>query len=351
MTVTPMGRAVTVLGAGRLAVCDWPDAQPSPGDAVVNVAYGGVCGSDVHYWRRGEVGESVLVDPMVLGHEIVGTVGLAAADGSGPPAGTPVAVHPAQTCGVCTRCLEGRDNLCPRLRYLGSAARRPHTQGGLAQRLLVPGYRLVTIPPGLGLRTAALAEPASVARHALARAESLGGGVAGRHVLVTGAGPIGLLVVALAHIGGAAEVTVTDLFPHPLRTARQVGATRTVVAGHEIPTVDVAFESSGAPAAVAAALGALRPGGTLVQVGQLPGQGVSVPWHLAVARELTITGSSRFAGGMAATLTTIAEHLELFRPIVSAEFSVDQAEDALAAANVPESSKVLLRFGPGEVPV
>ena len=343
-----MGRAVAVLGADRLEVRDFPEVPPGPGDAVVDVAYGGVCGSDVHYWRRGEVGESVLVDPMVLGHEIVGTVAVAAADGSGPPAGAPVAVHPAQTCGECVRCREGRDNLCPHLRYLGSAARRPHTQGGFAERLLVPGHRLVPIPSGLDLCTAALAEPASVARHALARAESLAGGVAGRHVLVTGAGPIGLLVVALAHLGGAAEVTVTDLFAHPLRTARQVGATRTVVAGEELPTVDVAFESSGAPAAVATALGALRPGGTLVQVGQLPGQGVSVPLHLAVPRELTITGSSRFAGGMAATLTTIADHQALFRPIVSAEFPLDEAEDALVAASVPESSsKVLLQFGPG----
>ena len=347
MTVIPMGRAVTVPGADRLEVRDFPEIPPGPGDAVVDVAYGGVCGSDVHYWRRGEVGESVLVDPMVLGHEIVGTVALAAADGSGPPAGTPVAVHPAQTCGECARCRERRDNLCPHLRYLGSAARRPHTHGGFAERLLVPGHRLVAVPPGLDLRTAALAEPASVAAHALARADALAGGVAGRQVLVTGAGPIGLLVVALAHLGGAAAVTVTDLFPHPLRTARRVGATRTVVVGEELPEVDIAFESSGAPSAMAAALAALKPGGLLVQVGQLPSHGVSGPWHLTVPRELTVTGSSRFAGGMAATLTTIAAHRDLFEPIVSAEFPLDAAETALADASAPEnSSKVLLRFAP-----
>ncbi|MEA5360291.1 alcohol dehydrogenase catalytic domain-containing protein [Amycolatopsis sp., V23-08] len=312
---------------------------------MVDVAYGGICGSDVHYWQRGEVGESVLAEPMVLGHEVVGTVREAAADGSSPPPGTPVAVHPAQTCGKCPRCREGRDNLCPHLRYLGSAARRPHTHGGFADRLLVPGHRLVPIPAGLPLRTAALAEPASVARHALTRMTALTGGVHGRHVLVTGAGPIGLLVVALAHLEGAAEVTVTDLHPQPLEVARQVGATRTLPAGAPLPQVDVAFESSGAPAAVATALAALPPGGTLIQVGQLPGTGITGPWHLTVPRELTFAGSSRFAGGMTETLATIAAHPASFAPIVSAEYTVDEAEKALTTASHPDrSSKVLLRF-------
>ncbi len=342
MAVIPVGRALTVLGPGRLDPREWPEVEPGPGDAVVDVAHGGICGSDVHYWQRGEVGESVLRDPMVLGHEVVGTVRHAAADGSGPPVGTPVAVHPAQTCGVCPHCANGRANLCPELRYLGSAARRPHTQGGFAERLVVPTARLTPVPDGLDLRTAALAEPASVARHALTR---LTGGLDGLSVLVTGAGPIGLLTVALAHLGGAAEVVVTDLFPRPLDLALRVGATRAVPAGEDLPPVDVAFESGGSPAALAGALRALRPGGTLVQTGQLPSSGVTAPFHLAVTRELTVTGSSRFAGGMADALSTIAAHRSLFAPIVSAEYSPADAEAALAGAADPAaSSKVLLSW-------
>ncbi|MFD4638352.1 alcohol dehydrogenase catalytic domain-containing protein [Lentzea sp. NPDC058436] len=345
MTVTPVGRAVTVLGARRLDVRSLPPVPAGTSDAVVDVAYGGICGSDLHYWQSGEVGESVLVDPMVLGHEVVGIVRVAASDGSGPPAGTPVAVHPADTCGRCDFCLAGRDNLCPHLRYLGSAARRPHTDGGFADRLLVPGHRLVPVPEGLDLRTAALAEPASVAAHALARAEALADGVRGRHVLVTGAGPIGLLVVALAGIAGAASVTATDLHDRPLRTALRVGATAVVKAGEQLPAADVAFESSGAAQALAVALGALRPGGTLIQVGQLPGAGVTAPVHLAVGRELVLSGSSRFAGGMAPVLDVIARHRDLFTPIVTAEYPVEQVEEAMKAAREPaESSKVLLRF-------
>jgi threonine dehydrogenase-like Zn-dependent dehydrogenase len=331
-----------VLGPGRLELRDWPEVVPGPGEALVNVAYGGVCGSDVHYWQRAEVGESVLVDPMVLGHEIVGAVARAADDGSGPAAGSPVAVHPAQTCGACARCRQGRDNLCEHLRYLGSAARRPHTHGGFATQLLVPSDRLVPVPAGLDLRTAALAEPASVARHALSRT----GSVRGQRVLVTGAGPIGLLVVALAHIAGAAEITVSDLVPQPLELALRAGATRTVRAGETLPEVDLAFESAGAPAALAAALDALVPGGTLVQVGQLPGPAISTPLHRTVPRELTLTGSSRFAGGMADTLATIARHPTLFEPIPAAEHTVAEAEAALARAADPrQPGKVLLAFG------
>ncbi|GHH38674.1 alcohol dehydrogenase catalytic domain-containing protein [Lentzea cavernae] len=345
MTVIPMGRTVTVLGADRLERRDLPFFEAGQGDAVVDVAYGGICGSDLHYWQHGEVGESVLVDPMVLGHEIVGVVREAAPDGSGPPAGTPVAVHPASTCGRCDFCRAGRNNLCPHLRYLGSAARRPHTDGGFAERLLVPSHRLVPVPEGLDLGVAALAEPASVAAHALTRAEALAGGVRGKRVLVTGAGPIGLLVVALAHIAGAESVVVTDLHDHPLWIARKVGAERAVSAEESLPEADVVFESSGAAQALASALRALRPGGTLIQVGQLPGKGVTVPLHLAVGRELVVSGSSRFAGGMEPTLRTIADHRDLFEPIVTAEYAAERAEEAMKAARDPaESSKVLLRF-------
>src|SRR5262245_64008379 len=121
---------------------------------------------------------------MVLGHEVVGVVSSPAADGSGPAAGTRVAVHPAQVCGHCAYCLRDEQNLCTELRYLGSAARLPHTDGGFAERMVVPARRLVPIPDGLDLRTAALAEPASIALHGLNRLSKLGFRLEGANVLV-----------------------------------------------------------------------------------------------------------------------------------------------------------------------
>lgn len=340
-------KALIVSGPGVLTVEERRVPAAEPHQAVVRVLLGGICGSDLHYWRDGRVGESILRGPMVLGHEVIGLVEHAAADRSGPPVGTRVAVHPAQVCGRCGRCERGDQHLCENLRYFGSAARDPHTDGGFAELLVVPATRLVPIPDGVDLRTAALAEPASVVLHGIRRLEQLGQDIKDRDVLVTGAGPIGLLAVAMTSAAGARTVTATDVFDEPLLLARRVGATHTVqVSGdHSIPAVDLVVESSGSPAAVAAALEALRPGGAMVNVGHLPTPGVTVPLHLAVTRELTVVGSSRFYSEMPTALSIIRAHAERFSPIVTAVFGLDAAEDAFhEAADPSRSSKVLLAF-------
>lgn len=338
-------RALIVSGPGDLTVEARPVAEPRPDEAVVAVVHGGICGSDLHYWKDGRVGDFVIRSPMVLGHEVVGVVAEPAADGSGPARGDRVAVHPARVCGRCAHCRRDEQNLCDDLRYLGSAARVPHTDGGFAERLVVPARRLVPIPGGLDMTTAALAEPASIALHGLRRARRLGREVEGADVLVTGAGPIGLLVVAMAAAAGARTITATDVFDRPLRLARQVGATHTVRAGTDapIPDADIAIESSGSPHAVAAAIGALRRGGLLVDVGHLPAGGVTAPLHLAVTRELTLTGSSRFYHEMPEALSLMSRDPGRFAPIVTSVFPLADAPAAFEeAADAARSSKVLL---------
>ncbi|SEG87905.1 L-idonate 5-dehydrogenase [Nonomuraea solani] len=340
-------QALVVAGPGDMAVETRQAGSPSSGEAVVQVVYGGICGSDLHYWRDGRVGESVLRSPMVLGHEVVGVVAEQAADGSGPPVGARVAVHPARVCGHCAYCLRGEQNLCADLRYLGSAARTPHTDGGFAERLVVPAHRLVPIPEGLDLRTAALAEPASIALHGLRRVRQIGRRVEGADVLVVGAGPIGLLSTALARIAGAATVTATDLFDEPLRLALEVGATHVVRADGDMPATDIAIESSGSAAGTATALTALRHGGTLVSVGHLPPDGVTAPLHLAVTRELTLAGSSRFYHEMPEALSIMNDEPGRFSPIITSVFGLDAASSAFRqVADARGSSKVLLSFAP-----
>jgi L-idonate 5-dehydrogenase len=337
----------TATGPGALAVRAGLAVAPRPHEAVVAVAYGGICGSDLHYWKDGRIGESVLRSPMVLGHEVVGVVAEPAGDGSGPPRGSRVAVHPAQVCGSCGFCLRGDEHLCADLRYLGSAARTPHTDGGFADRLTVPVGRLVPIPDGLDLKTAALAEPASVALHGLHRVHDLNRGIRGSDILVVGAGPIGLLSVAMSAAEGAGRITATDVFDRPLRLAVRTGATDVVLAGvgARVPPADIAIESSGTPQGLATALGALRPGGVLVNVGHLPPTGVTAPLHLAVSRELTLMGSSRFYHEMPSALAIMTRHVERFAPIVTAVFPLDEAEPAFhEAAAAERSSKVLLSF-------
>jgi L-idonate 5-dehydrogenase len=337
--------AVVVHGAGDLRVDELPAPIPRPDEAVIAVAYGGVCGSDLHYWRSGAVGESILREPMVLGHEIVGTVHVAASDGSGPAVGTPVAVHPATTGTAPGRYPEDRPNLAPGTTYLGSAALLPHTQGGFARFTALPTRMLRPLPHGLSLRDAALAEPAAVALHGVHRA----GDVAGRRALVIGAGPIGALAVAALRRAGAGEIVAVDLQDLPLDIAKQVGADRTIHAtdsdANDAVQADVVIESSGNHHGLASAVRGAARGGTVVMVGLLPTGPQPALVSLAITKELDLRGSFRFVDEISEVLDALADGSRVTAPVATHEFAV---EDALAAfgtaADASASGKVLLRF-------
>ncbi|MDH6627323.1 L-idonate 5-dehydrogenase [Streptomyces sp. LBL] len=338
--------ACVIHGPGDLRVEEVPVPSPGTGQALVAVRYGGVCGSDLHYWRHGGVGDFRLKEPMVLGHEVVGTVVRYGDGASGPAVGTAVAVHPASPCGVCPECADGRRNVCRDTRYLGSAARFPHVQGGFAAQVVVPAEQLRPLPAGLEPRRAALAEPLSVALHAVRRA----GDVRGRHVLVTGAGPIGCLVVAAAKAAGAAHVTVTDLLPAALRYASAAGADTVVRADDPDDAgwpaeVDVAVEASGVAAGLDACLRRVRRGGVVVQLGMLPPGPSPFAGNLVVSREIELRGAFRFDGEFDAALELLAAE-PAFDGLVSAVIPVREAESAFAlAADRSRSCKVLLDFG------
>ncbi len=354
MGAVPAIRALRVHGRDDLRLDREPPPAAGPGEALVDVAYGGVCGSDLHYWREGAVGTSVLRAPMILGHEVVGRVAVAAADGSGPAAGQAVAVHPARSCGHCQWCLAGASNLCPETRYLGSAAQFPHTDGGFADQIAVPAGRLIPLPDGLDLRRASLAEPAGIAYHALDRAEAVGAGIAGAHVLVVGGGPIGLLVAAVARYRGAASVTVADVHDRPLAVARELGmqaihardlADPDRPASPSSPTLPgIVIESSGTVPGLGSAIRAARPGGTVVLLGQVPAGGIAVPASLAITHELTLTGSLRLIE-IERAVAFLADPRAVVDPIVTDVFPAGQATEAFAVAADPaRSSKVLLGF-------
>ncbi|MEU9364574.1 L-idonate 5-dehydrogenase [Streptomyces avermitilis] len=334
-----------IHGRGDLRVDELPEPAAGPGQALVAVRYGGVCGSDLHYWRHGGVGDFRLREPMVLGHEVVGTVLAYGPGAAGPAPGTAVAVHPATPCGVCPECADGRANVCRDTRYLGSAARVPHVQGGFAARVSVPAAQLRALPEGLDPRRAALAEPLSVALHAVRRA----GPVAGRQVLVTGAGPIGCLVVAAAKAAGAGRVTVTDLLPRALSYAAGVGADDVVRADDPADagwpdSVDVAVEASGVAAGLDTCLRLVRRGGVVVQLGMLPPGQTPFAGNLVVSREIELRGAFRFADEFDEALTLLARE-PAFDSLISAVVPLGQAESAFAlAADRGEACKVLLDF-------
>lgn len=180
-----------------------------------------------------------------------------------------------------------------RATYLGSAARFPHVQGGFARHLVVRADQLVPLPDGLDMRRAAVAEPLAVALHALGRA----GDVVGRRLLVTGAGPIGCLLVAAARLRGAAEIVVTDLTDTALAAAAAVGATTTLRGDEDglLPEdIDVAVEASGSGSGLTTCLQAVRRGGTVVQLGLLPPGPTPLLGNVLVTREIDLRGAFRF---------------------------------------------------------
>ncbi len=338
--------AVVAHAAGDLHVEDIGAPIPASDEAVVAIAYGGICGSDLHYWRHGAAGASILREPMVLGHEVSGVVAIAAADGSGPVAGTPVAVHPLTARGDGhTPWPERRPNLAPASTYLGSAMHLPHTQGAFAERVALPTRMLRPLPSGLDLRTAALAEPAAVAWHGLQRA----GVLAGRSVAVIGAGPIGLLAAAVAQRAGAASVTVTDLHERP-RTVAEARGMRALDArdAEAIAQLhaDVVVESSGTVPGLAAAVSAAARGGTVVLLGLQSAGEVASPLAAVITRELTLHGSFRFAGELDEVIAALADGSLDVTGVAS---HVEPARDAVdafeLAADPARSGKVLLDFG------
>ncbi len=321
--------AVVAHAASDVRVETVPEPTPQPHEAVVAIAYGGICGSDLHYWTHGAAGESILREPMVLGHEVSGVVAVAAADGSGPAVGTPVTVHPATP-----------DS------YLGSAARLPHQDGAFATRVALPTRMLRALPAGLDLRIAALAEPAAVAWHGVGQA----GDVAGLRALVVGSGPIGALAVAVLRHHGAAEIVASDLHELPMRIAREVGADRTIDArdADALAAVeaDVVVESSGTLPGLATAIRSARRGGTVVMLGLQRSGDVAVPIATAITRELRLVGSFRFRDEIDDVVAALADGSLAVEPVITHVLDAADALEALGLArDASVSSKVLLHLG------
>ena len=177
-------RGLVVHAPKDLRVETLPDQALGPHDVRVRIAAGGICGSDLHYFSHGGIGLIRLREPMVLGHEVAGTVVETGGAVTAVAVGARVAVNPSRACGHCARCQEGLHNHCQEMRFLGSAMRFPHVQGGFRELLAVHETQAVPVAESVGMAEAAMAEPLAVCLHAVERAGPLNG----RRVLVPGCG-------------------------------------------------------------------------------------------------------------------------------------------------------------------
>src|SRR6476660_4028553 len=228
----------------RVEAQDMPAA--GPGEVLLKLGAGGICGSDLHYYYEGRNGSFVVREPLIPGHEASGVVAKVGAGVTRVKPGDKIAVSPSHACGQCDYCREGREQLCRNMRFLGSASIYPHVQGMFSEYFVMGERQCYPVAADISLGEIAFAEPLAVALHAVNRGPQL----LGKSVLITGAGTIGCLTVLAARLAGAAKVTVSDILDRPLAQARIVGADVTLHAARDAdalrtPQFDVAYEVSG----------------------------------------------------------------------------------------------------------
>ncbi|MDI5969259.1 NAD(P)-dependent alcohol dehydrogenase [Streptomyces sp. SL13] len=312
--------------------------RPERGEVVVRVRSVGVCGSDVHYYEHGRIGDFVVRQPLVLGHEASGDI---VATGPGVPAdriGERVAIEPGFPCRSCDQCRHGRYNLCPDIAFFGT----PPVDGALCDYVRVPADFAHPIPDALSYDAAGLLEPLSVGIWANRKAGTVPGG----SVLIAGAGPIGLVTAQIARAMGATEVVVTDIGAERLGVAAELGATGTVLAGAESTGTgfDAFVDCSGAAPAIDAGIRAVRPAGTAVLVG-MGADRLTLPLGVLQNREINLTGTFRYANTWPAAIALASSGAIRLDRMVTGHFGLDDTESALLAGADPRHIKSVVTLG------
>ena len=325
----------SIHGAEDLRIEEVPCPQPGPDQALVKMGAAGICGSDMHYFRDGQIGKFKIQEPLIPGHEASGVIASLGANVTGLEEGQRVAINPSHPCGTCSRCREGRENLCDSMFFLGSASVFPHAQGMFREYFLISAKQCIPVSNQVSLEELALSEPLSVGLHAVNRA----GNLCGKKVLISGSGTIGCMVLLAAKLDGAEQVTMVDVLEEPLAIARKVGADQTLcVKPSASPSpellneFDVAFEVSGAASALGNCIELVRRGGTIVQVGTLPVEGVHLFANQIMVKELDIRGSMRFGNVFSRAVRLLEGQRLNVQPILTGRFPIAEAAKALQLA-------------------
>lgn len=342
-------RAVVIHQAKDLRLDECALDPIGPGQVLVKLAAGGVCGSDLHYYNHGGFGAIRLKEPMILGHEVAGIITELGQGVTDLAVGDLIAISPSRPCNNCRYCHEGATNHCLNMRFYGSAMPFPHIQGAFREMLVADASQCVKAN-GLTPGEAAMAEPLAVTLHGVRQAGSL----LGKRVLVTGCGPIGALAILSARRAGAAEIIATDLADFVLTHAKTAGADRTINTKTDPEALsefhankgyfDTLLECSGAAPALLSAIPAMRPGSTIIQLGI--GPDAALPMTQLTAKELTLRGSFRFHPEFRTAVELMQKRLIDVRPLITHTFPLDDAESAFTIANDrSQAMKAQISFG------
>ena len=325
-------RVARLHGAGDLRVSDGPVPRPQAGECLVRVEAVGVCGSDLHWYEEGGIGDNILDAPLVLGHEFAGVVE------DGPLAGRRVAVDPAIPCERCELCREGHPNLCPEVRFAGHGS----CDGGLRQYIAWPSHRLHPLPDSLDGVAGALLEPLGVAIHAV----DLGHVGVGARVAIVGCGPIGILLAQVCLAAGASVILAVDPLEHRRVAALYAGAEAAIAPGEieswDGPEVDVSFEAAGTDDGVDAALRTARPGARVVLAGIPAGDRSSFSASVARRKGLTLVLVRRMKEVYPRALRLVEAGAVDVQSLVSHRLPLESVGEAFAVAARRDGLKVVV---------
>jgi L-iditol 2-dehydrogenase len=333
-------RASVLNGIGDLTVEERPVPTPGPGEVLVRIGSVGVCGSDIHYYDHGRIGPYVVERPLVLGHEAGGEVVRLGADVSRVEPGQRVSIEPGVPCRSCEQCLAGRYNLCPDVRFFAT----PPYDGAFCEYVVMPESFVHPVPDNLSDDAAGLIEPLSVGIWACRRGQV----APGSRVLITGAGPIGLVCLQAALAYGAADVAVSDVNAHRLALATKLGATSVVdVSKVELSATgvepDVLLECSGNGRATTDAVRTVASAGRVVLIG-MGGDELTLPLSYVQDRELVITGAFRYANTWPTAISLVASGRVNLDSLVTGHYGLDEVEKALTASRRdPSTIKPMVR--------
>jgi L-idonate 5-dehydrogenase len=342
-------KAIVIHAPNDLRYEQVADQPPGRDDVRVKIEVGGICGSDLHYYRHGGFGSVKIRHPMILGHEIAGVVTETGQDVTSLRIGQRVTVNPSLSCGVCAFCRKGLRNQCLDMRFYGSAMRTPHVDGGFREALVCKAEQAIPIPDTMTLGEAAFTEPVAVCLHAASRPGSL----LNKRVLVLGAGPIGTILALIARSAGAGFVAVGDVIDEPLRRLADLGVDETINVATEADrlarhaegkgTFDIVFEASGSAGATVSALDVVKPRGTIVCVGQ--GARPEINMSAIVTKEIDVIGSFRFDEEFHLAIDYVARNRAQIRALLTATVPASEPTPAFdLAADKTRSVKVHLQF-------
>lgn len=331
MSAIPTTMRASVLTAPRsIELRQAAVPQPGPRQVLVEVTAVGVCGSDTHFYESGAIGDIIAEGPIVLGHETAGRIVAIGDDVDPTLLGEAVAIEPQTPCRRCRMCKVGSYHLCTDIRFYGAFP----VDGSFAEYVVIDSDFAHTVPSALTPEKIALVEPVSVAVHAARRA----GIVPGDRVLITGAGPIGVLVAQVARAFGAREAVVSDPVPFRREFAVAHGASRAldpaITDFSELSEhFDIYIDASGSARAVQSAIVAVRRGGTVVLVG-MGAETIELPVAVIQHRELTLTGTFRYVNTWPLAIDLIARGVVEVEPLVTGRFGLGEVERALQAAKI-----------------